>query len=254
MRWKPGLRVLLTLLTLLTVLVAAGCADRNKLASRLKGAATGQHLPKLVACWEKTFEAAEYSGEYVAVVDFTVSSSGAISDATVADLTELTGAGQAQLESFRACLVDGLNHSSLKLGGMAELVEVVGYRIAFADASKKARQDASEQAPTLLIGPRTDRCQGLYGHDPPRDVAQLHKLLDEAQNEAANSELDNQDRHARALQKSYDLALELAERASLDLRREDLAEEGRKRIRRLRRSARETTEQVGARIGCQPPH
>jgi hypothetical protein len=106
----------------------------------------------------------------------------------------------------------------------------------------------------VLIGPRADRCRGLYGHDPPLEAAVLHQNLAEAQSQAARAESDGDGAGlARALQQSYDLSLELAARLELDAASDDMTDKGHQRLVDELERARALAASVGAKIGCTPP-
>jgi len=238
----------------------ASCTSRQELAAQLR-AATGQNqIPKVVACWESAFEAAGFVGEYLAVVDFTVTAgSGQLRDAVVREIYDTSNGKPEPADEvgreLSHCLVQALNESSLGPGGMSPSgdVHVVGFRLAFTDASQKARAAASEHGPTILIGPRANRCKGLYGHDPPREAATLHQQLSDAQAEAARADVSERDRKARALQRSYDLSLELSVRLELDSHGDDLSDAGRERLLEELERARSLARDIGAQIGCTPP-
>jgi hypothetical protein len=235
--------------------LSGGCVDRDALAKSLKHAAVAAHLPQVVACWESAFEEAGFAGRYVAVVDFELRKDGKIDDATVRAIEAADDSAEAPY-GFEACLVEALNASDLGPAGIQPEVDVhvVSYRLAFADATAAARQEASDEAPNILIGPRADRCQGLYGYDPPREVTNLQSVLAEAENDAARAREDrDRDREARALQQTYDLALELRARLSFEAVREDLPATGRQRVIAELERAGKLAASVGAKIGCTPP-
>jgi hypothetical protein len=209
-------------------------------------------MPRVVACWESAFEEAGFTGEYVAVVSFTVRPDGDIADASVAEAHDLSGPEPTPLtnSNFERCLVDALNQTRLGMRPQDPL-PVSGYRLAFADASADARRAALEREPNILVGPRADRCHGLFGHAPPRDAGPLQQLLGEAQ-AAAHNAADEPDKEARSLQLAYDLALELRARLRADARREMPRASKRRTIEELRR-AEAVAEDIGERIGCRPP-
>ncbi len=243
----------------LLVAATASCATHQELAAQLRVGMGQDQIPKVVACWESAFEAAGFTGEYLAVIDFTVTAgSGQVRDTVVHEIYDTsTGKPEPTDDTGRElsdCLVEAFNQSTFGPSGMRPSgdVHVRGFRIAFTDASKNARAVASELAPTILIGPRADRCKGLYGHDPPREAAKLHHELADAQAEAARADAGEGDRRARALQRSYDLALELSARLELDTNREDLSEQGRERLFEELKRAGGMAKEVGAKIGCSP--
>jgi hypothetical protein len=238
------------------VAACSGCASNEQLLADLRSAANQQGLPQVVACWERSYEDAGFFGSYIAVVDFRVEAgSGNISDAEVRELLTLHDDDSEMPTDSAAlarCLERALDASSLGSAGYEppQTVVVHGYRMAFTDASGGERADASEQTPHTLIGPRADRCQGLYGHEPPRETTVLMQALSEAQGTAQAYADDDRDRHARALQESYDLALELAARLERELLRYDLSREAKERIQAELREVRDTMKQLGKAIGC----
>lgn len=250
---------LVSLAVALAAVVLVGCAARDDLALELGRSATQAHLPKVVACWERAFEAAGFDGSYDAVVDFTVrAGSGDIDDTRVVSLIipDADGAAGTPADDpdMTRCLTEALEASSLGPGGMRPSVTVFvrGFRFTFSDAGTGQRDAASERATRVLIGPRADRCQGLYDHDPPREAAELLEALAAVQTEASETERDL-DRHARALQQAYDVALELEKRLALELASGDLPAEGKARIEKELQRTAETSRKLGARIGCKPP-
>lgn len=246
-------------LVLWAALGAASCATRVELARKLEEATQQQHLPQVVACWERAFEAAGFRGSYVVEVDFTVEmGSGQIRHAQVRHVEPAngsTGGGDAGAsERLGRCVAKALEHTHLSKGGFAPStnVSVVGFRFLFADASSEARLAAADQVPNVLIGPRADRCIGLYTHDPPRDAGLLFVEVTDAERQVSATE-PGTDARARALQQAYDLALELEARLRSDLDREELSAESRGKIREQIRRARSITFRIGRAIGCRPP-
>ncbi len=248
-----------TLIAALTAACTFSCASQQELADQLSKATSQAHLRKVVACWEHEFEAAGFAGAYVAVVNFTIEGgTGRMHAASLEQLIDTSTKSEADssaTKQLRQCLVDALNSSNVGPGGMkpASDVHVRGMRILLRDASREARAKASEREANILIGPRADRCQGMYGHDPPREATKLFAELDEAQNKAASLKSEDADGHARALQRSYDVALELQERLALDATQTDLPAASRKRTIELLTRASETARRIGKLIGCIPP-
>jgi hypothetical protein len=240
-------------------IAAAACADRDRLAGELRAAAAAERMPKVVACWEKSFEAASFRGAYVAVVDFQVEAeTGRVHETQVRAVRAVAegGLGQAGAEggALGACLEAALEATHLAHDGWrpAHDLTVTGFSLAFVDASAEARREAKESTPHVLIGPRADRCQGLYAYEPPRDTAALVAELDAAELEAERSRSSDADRHARALQRAYDVALELSARLELESGRNDLPAASRQRTLEARDRTARTARQLGARIGCRP--
>jgi hypothetical protein len=235
------------------LLGAAGCANQADLAAALKAAARPEALPKVVACWERAFEAAGFRGDFLATVDFEVAADGTLSNVALrsfvdtASGSEITAADDA--DELASCVESALGNSKLAPYSIGEPVTVSGYRIALSDGSAEARATASEQGPTVLIGPRSDRCSGLYAHEPPRELGVLQTALADAAAEAERDP-DAPDRLARALQKRYDLALELADRLRVEVEDPSLSPVARKRIDAERDRTLNVAREVGAKIGC----
>jgi hypothetical protein len=208
-------------------------------------------LPKVLGCYEEAFEAAGFVGEYDATVKFEAEAdSGAIRNARV---TSLEGRPGKVPESFGGCLVEALEASELRPRGAppSGRLTVRGLHFSFRDGSSTARDDSSAERSPVLVGPRADRCKGLYGYAPPRAVADLYRDLDEAQSKIASSKGDP-DATARALQRAYDIALELRRRIELDGWQPDIPAESRRRLAKELASVERTAMELGASIGCTP--
>jgi len=252
--------VLTAWLALGASLGSGGCSTQQELAAQLETAAQQQYLPKVVACWEREFEAAGFRGEYEAVVDFTVElGSGRIRDVAVRAV-EPVDTGTASHDTLAAerlshCLRDALAASNLSRGGFTPStnVHVRDFRLLLSDASSQARKAAARQTPNILIGPRADRCLGLYTHDPPRDAATLVGELAQAEQAVAKTASASADERARALQRVYDLALELGDRLRADVGADELSPASRdKTLEQIRRAAG-VARSTGRAIGCKPP-
>jgi len=240
---------------------ASGCAGGRDMGARLANAAVPTHLPLVMACWEKEFEASGFHGEYKATVDFVVAKdTSQIRQAKVRKL-DVSGAEEARdASAFRACLEDALDRTVLPqtddangpgFATSADLT-VKGYLIAFVDGSSKAREDAAERAEHVLLGPRADRCQGLYVYDPPRDEVDLYTAIGQAETSATQAKAQP-DHYARALQKAYDLRLELRDRLQREVTTTDLPEANRKRLRSAIDETEAKARAIGAAIGCKQP-
>ena len=246
----------------LTAVAFAGCVAPEQIAQNRAAAATPSRLPLLTACWEKEFERSSFRGGYVAEVDFVVEGgSSRIKSPNVRSLEPIDGGSGADTTELRACIEAALGHSVLptkpdKDGPGFETstdLAVKHYRIAFVDASSKGRTIASERQIYVLLGPRADRCQGLYTHDPPRDASTIYAAIAEAQQRAATLQTGDQDNYARELQKTYDGQLELRERLATDLAARDVPEANRRRLRKALEDAESAAEATGAKIGCSVP-
>jgi hypothetical protein len=135
-------------------------------------------------------------------------------------------------------------------------LQVKRFRIAFVDDSAKQRTAASAKQANVLVGPRADRCRGLFSHDPPRDASTLYAEIERADTQAAalhaQGHAGDQDLEARAEQQAYDTKLELAERLASDLAQPAIPEANRKRLRDALEQARAQAVKTGAKIGCKP--
>jgi hypothetical protein len=232
----------------------SGCANRTALAQRLRSSASPDHMPAVVACWEQAFERAGFRGSYLARVDFTLAVDGTLRDVAVRSLVDRrSGEEVGETHGLRSCLHDALTETRLPSLDLGHDLPVSGYRIAFDDVSEQVREEASERAPQVLIGPRADRCMGLYGHEPPRDITVLQAELEEAKGQARAARNTDRDRWARSLQKQYDVALELTQRLRLEADQPDVTAEARRRYEDELDRARRLAEEVGASIGCDPP-
>lgn len=239
-------------------LAATGCLGGRDLDTKLANAAVPSHLPLVMACWEKEFEAASFRGEYRATVDFEVEGgTSKISNAKVRKLDASDASSGRDPAALRACIEDALDRTALPTADDANGpgfstsgdVTVKGYVIAFVDASSKARAEAEKRSEHVLIGPRADRCQGLYTYDPPRDEVDLYTAIDQAESGAAATK-GEPDQYARLLQKAFDLRLELRDRLRIRLAAPDLPDANRKRLRSAIEETETKARAVGAAIGC----
>lgn len=213
-----------------------------------------------MACWEKEFEAAQFQGGYTAVVDFTVEGgSSKIRDPKVRSLEPDPGTAGRDASAFKGCIEAALGRSALPAAAdqngpgfhSSGDVRVQGFRIAFTDSATRKRTVASERQANVLIGPRADRCQGLYSHDPPRDASTLYDEIAQATAQARDHATDP-DLRARELQKEYDAQIELADRLVADLAQPGLPEANRTRTKKALAEAIEAARKTGAKIGCTP--
>lgn len=239
---------------------AMGCTTKQQLVDELRNATQQQHLPEVVACWEREFEAAGFQGKYDALIDFTVElGSGKIRDVTVRSIEPVESESSVTptlgTEPLARCIEKALADANLSRGGFAPSTNVTvrDFRLRLADASSEARKDAAEQTPNILIGPRADRCLGLYTHEPPRDAAALIAELARAEQDVDKVEPSNLDGQARALQRVYDLALELADSLRRDLGDDDLSPPSRRKMLEQIRRAEAIARRTGRAIGCKPP-
>ena len=238
----------------------AACATTDQLASQLEQSLRQEHLPKVYACWERTFESAGFRGEYLATADFAVASgTGQISDVVVSDVHPgeafQLSADDAESERFRGCLEKALSESSIAGSGWTpdHSLAVRGFRFAFAGAPAATKRRAEKTAANVLIGPRANRCLGLYGYEPPREAGALLTELADAQAAAGRVAASERDGRARALQKVYDLAIELRARLNIDAEQSGLKEANRSRTRQAAQQAEQTAREVGAQIRCHVP-
>lgn len=242
---------------LVTCALASGCAGSRDLATKLANAAVPSHLPHVKACWEKELEAASFRGEYRATVDFVIEGgSSKIRDAKVTKLEPTDADPTRDPAPFRACIEEALAKSQLPESADANGpgfsasndITVTGYVIAFTDASQKARAEEASRTGHVLIGPRADRCQGLYTYDPPRDEVDLYTAIDQAESAAALK--SDPDQYARTLQKAFDLRLELRDRLRHQIATPDLPDANKKRLRSAIDETEARAKSIGAAIGC----
>jgi hypothetical protein len=215
----------------------------------------------VVACWEKEFEAADFQGEYVATVSFEVEGgTSRIHGAEVKSIEPVAGGSGRDTSGFKACLTAALDKSRLPVESDADGpgfrapgdVAVSGLRIAFTDSATRKRTVASKRQANVLLGPRADRCQGLWSHEPPRDASVLYDEIATAEGRAKSYGTDL-DLRARELQRTYDAEMELGERLAADMAQPGLPEANKKRINKALAEAGEAARRIGAKIGCTPP-
>ena len=247
-------RIGLALIALLT-----GACAPHPLAANVANAATATSLPAVSACWEKELESAKFHGSYVATVNFTiVAITSQIRDAEVTKLE--SSLPERSGTAFRACLEAALDHSSLPTQTIGDTpgfssrsdLAVRRFRFVFSDSAEQNRRAASEHNVNVIVGPRADRCQGLYSHEPPRDASILFEQAATAEAQAAAFARRNEDERARQLQTAYDAELELRARLLLDVEAPGLPEANRAKLRKEARTAEDAARRLGAQIGCSP--
>lgn len=240
----------------------AGCGGGPAVAKKLAEAAVPTRLPLVVSCWEKELEALSFKGGYVATVDFVVEGgTSRFAKAHVTALEPAEGTPAHDTAPFRACLEDAFSRSALPTSDdgdgpgfrVAGDLHVSRFRVELYDASAESRRITSAREAAVLLGPRADRCQGLYSHDPPRDATTIYAELDLAEARAAQLRATDRDLFARELSKAYDAALELGDRLALDAAAPGLPDANRDRIRRAEGDVRGRAARVGRAIGCTPP-
>jgi hypothetical protein len=245
----------------------AGCGGDQALAVSLANAARPSRLPYVVACWEKEFATSPPDSGYVATVDFVVeASTSKLTAAKVRSLEPVTDGAPAKPSgreaALSACLEAALDLSSLPAAADSDGpgfstptdLAVTRFRIAFVDDSARQREVALASQANVLVGPRADRCRGLYAHEPPRDASTLYGEIGRAETQAsalhAEGSPGDRDLEARELQKAYDARLELTERLSSDLSQPAIPEANRRRLRDALAESRAQAAKTGARIGC----
>ncbi len=237
---------------LLLTLLAAGCATPRELAAQLQNAASSHGFPGVTRCWDQTHEALGLRGAYDVTTDFEVGPDGTVRKALVDEVIDATTREPAvgpDVASLRSCIEAALEGSTLSGFSPGRSVAVSGYRFALRDAEGGLGDRAGDEP--ILVGPRDDRCRGLYAYDPPRDAPALDRALEEAQSEADGA--DGNDRKARALQRAYDVSLELVARLELELARSDRPEESRDKIRGEVLRVKKRRDELAAQIGCLAP-
>lgn len=231
------------------LVMLTACASPRELAAKLQNAASPDAFPGVTQCWDGAYEAMGRRGGYDLVTDFQIARDGTIGKVLVDRILDAESGEPADDTSrLASCIEEALDGSSLAGAGFTppRPVAVTGYRFALRDAQGGfGRRDTDEPR---LIGPRADRCRGLFAYDPPRDAPVLDRALDEATAEAQAAA--GPDRRARALQRAYDISLELTARLSIERVRDDLPEASRDKIDEERRRVDETRHDLAARIGC----
>jgi hypothetical protein len=247
------------------------CASPRNVVDRLAAASTPAHMPHVVACWEKLVETSRPGGAgAVVVLGLTVEGgTSRVKDARVIRTTAVGSAegdagaiDQVGLDELGRCVQAAMNRTTLPTtadaGGPGfssdSDVRVRNFRIAFTDASEKSRRVAAQRQSNILVGPRADRCQGLYGHEPPRDASTLYAEIAREQGRAQMHEGGDADQYARGMQKLFDLRLELRARLTLDVSAEGLPPANKKRIDKALREVEASATETGAKIGCKLPY
>ncbi|WP_050434688.1 hypothetical protein [Chondromyces crocatus] len=242
----------------LLVVFTAGCVSKQALTDRLVSAAQPAHLPLVVACWEKQIETDGFQSDYTASLDFTVEKK---TSRILRARTRSVEPDDAQGRALAACVEEALARTTLPREAdaegpgfvMASDVEVRGYRIAFVGPKAETRERAAERQAHVLLGPRADRCQGLYQYAPPRDAATLSAELSERERKVDATASGDRDQHARELQKTYDTQLELRERLRLDAAHPDVPLPSQKRLLEAMQQVEQDARRTGALIRCEPP-
>jgi len=250
-RWSLAIPVAIA------TLGALGCATPRDRAASIIAASTSGHLRPVVACWEKEYETSGFAGEYVAIVDFDIGADEHFRNAHVSSIETVDKSPpDHDLTPFRECIEKALEQVELPTendaGGPGYSafigVAVRNYRIAFVGGQEGQRQQADGRQSHILIGPRADRCQGMYTYKPARDSSTLFTELSVMKDKPAST--TDKDAVARELQKTYDLQLELAARLEADLENSSLPAVNRKRLVDALDTARREIASIGPRIGC----
>ena len=234
-----------------------GCATPRDRAGAIVAAATSGHLRPVMACWEKEYENSGFEGEYIAIVDFDIGFNEHFSNAHVKSLEPADkSAPTHDLTAFRECVEKALDQVELPTendaGGPGYSafigVAVHNYRISFHGDQEGHRQEAGGRQANILIGPRADRCQGMYTYKPPRDTSTLFTEISVVQSKPAPAQ--DKDARAREFQRMYDLQLELVARLEADLTNQTLPAVNRKRLVDALDTAKSEITKTAERIGC----
>ncbi|MFP6686148.1 MAG: hypothetical protein VB934_15630 [Polyangiaceae bacterium] len=230
------------------------CASSSQVELHVRQAMSQNALPRVVACYEEAFERNGLAGEYVARIDFTIASgTGRLQDVGVRDISTLRGSEGDAVEvdeRFRQCLSEALAASQVAPLSSIRSVRVEDYPISFKAPDADGQRRATRETAHVLIGPRADRCRGLFSHRPPRDAATLYASLASSQAIVSRRGDGDADRLARAAQEAYDLTLELRWRLEIETKREDLDDAGRARMQRTRRALKPGLDALARQIGC----
>ncbi len=236
---------------------STSCATPRDRAGAIVTAATSGHLRPVMACWEKEYETSGFQGEYIAIVDFEIGANEHFSNAHVTSLEAVDkSAPTHDMTAFRECVEKALDQVELPTendaGGPGYSafigVAVHNYRISFHGDQEGHRQEAGGRQANILIGPRADRCQGMYTYNPPRDSSTLFTEISVVQSKPAPAQ--DKDAQAREFQRMYDMQLELAARLEADLTNRTLPAVNRKRLEDALETARREITRTGERIGC----
>ena len=241
----------------LVTLGVCSCATPRDRAAEIVAAATSGHMKPVMACWEKEYESSGFQGEYIAVVDFEIAFDQHFRNAQVKSLEPADKSSPTHdLTEFRSCIEKALDDVELPTKtdangpgySTAFGVSVHNYRISFVGDQEGHRQQAGGRQANILLGPRADRCQGLYTYNPPRDSSTLFTEIAMMQSKPASPQ--DKDAVARDLQRMYDLHIELVARLEVDLGNRSLPPVNRKRLTDALEAARREISTTAARIGC----
>jgi hypothetical protein len=233
------------------------CASERELAEGLVAASTPARLPKVVACWEREHEAMGLRGSYRVTVDLVVE--GGSSRLRRARVTAIEPGPEVPpgraTDGLARCIEAALDATTLPRArdaegpGLSSLgdVEVRGLRLALEPS--RVALDTADRAAHVLVGPRAERCQGLFLHEPPRDAATLLEEIASHEAQAARQGLER-DALARALQRVFDLRLELLARIARDRELPSVSAASKKKLDELELDTKKAARRVGARIGC----
>jgi hypothetical protein len=235
----------------------SGCATPRDRAASIIAASTAGHMAPVVACWEKEYETSGFAGEYIAIVDFDIGFNERFSNAHVKSLEPIDPSLPTHdMTEFRTCIEKAFDEVELPTSndaggpGYSAFIGVAvhNYRLAFVGDKEGRRQEAGGRQANILIGPRADRCQGMYMYNPPRDSSTLFTEIAFMKDKPAPQ--SDKDAVARELQKNYDLHLELVARLEVDLTNSSLPAKNRQRLADALETARREIATTGPRIGC----
>ena len=236
---------------------ATSCATPRDRAAAIIAASTAGHMAPVVACWEKEYESSGFQGEYIAIVDFEVGGDEHFRNGKVTSLEPIDPTLPTHdMTAFRECVAKALDQVELPTkndAGGPGYSAIIGvavhkYRIAFVGDQEGRRQEAGGRQANILIGPRADRCQGMYTYNPPRDTSTLFTEISLITSKPAPAQ--DKDAQARELQRLYDLHRELVARLEADLANPSIPAANRKRLESALETARNEIVSTGERIGC----
>ncbi len=235
----------------------SSCATPRDRAAAIIAASTAGHMAPVVACWEKEYESSGFQGEYIAIVDFEIGGDEHFRNAHVTSLEPIDPTLAAHdMTAFRECVEKALDQVELPTKndaggpGYSAFIGVAAkkYRIAFVGDQEGRRQEAGGRQANILIGPRADRCQGMYMYNPPRDTSTLFTEISLITSKPAPAQ--DKDAQARELQRLYDLHLELVARLEADLENPSIPKVNRTRLQTALESARSEISSIRERISC----
>ncbi len=243
---------------------ALGCAGGRDLATKLANSAVPSHLPLVMACWEKEFEASGFRGEYRATIGFVVSQE-PLEDPLGAKVSKLDGTDTdperdqgglprpaSRTRSTRRRSLDGRRRERPRL---RDIERPLGDRLRdrlrgrVLQGARGGGDALGARAPRPSLRPLPGP---LHARSAARGGRPLHR---DRPGRGQRRRLEGPARrsYARSLQRAYDLHLELRDRLRSAISATDLPEANRKRLRSEIEETEAKARGIGAAIGCKMP-